>query len=424
MKKNNKGFVLLETLMVSTFIITVLIYLYIQFSSVEKSYYASFKYDTIQSLYSLKEVDKFINDKFGYNDFKTAVDQNENRYIELYKDNKCSVTVFPGEYSYCEKLMENLNIKTLLFVSNDISYLKIRLKTNNPYSNNLYLYLKNVDPNIANNSYILLAEFKDNTYAMLKVAEKAPKCKRATKLHVDPNADFFGSLGTKGTLASGDAFDCDVNGDGKYNSENERFYYVSDYFDTETKEFNNKYATLVYYSNVKDGAADNSKTVAYNLDGQYGENYHGPSEEILNQLPNNKIWKNIHLYKNKRMIIDDINHNSLTAYGVTYNLPRSYDYGNLSSRLLTYQEVTSACGQDNVTENSYLNNCTFLKEKTYYENSSYKLAYWLETPHSSTANIVWNIDGSRNFIYSDGTKNANYIAVRPVIEVHKDDIDY
>ena len=87
MKNNNKGFVLLETLMVSSFIIVVLIYLYIQFSDVKQSYNTSFKYDTIQSLYSLKEVDKFINDKFGYNDLKTNVDNEENRYIELYNNN-------------------------------------------------------------------------------------------------------------------------------------------------------------------------------------------------------------------------------------------------------------------------------------------------------------------------------------------------
>ena len=137
MKKDNKGFVLLETLMVSTFIIVVLIYLYIQFSSIKQSYSKSFKYDTISSLYSLKEVDKFINDKFGYSELKENVDNEENRYIELYNNNKCSLVNFSSDYSYCDKLMENLNIKTLLFISSDTTYLKNKMKTNNPYSNKL-----------------------------------------------------------------------------------------------------------------------------------------------------------------------------------------------------------------------------------------------------------------------------------------------
>ena len=44
MKKRNKGFILLETLVVSTFIITLLIYLYVQFSNLKKSYDISFRY--------------------------------------------------------------------------------------------------------------------------------------------------------------------------------------------------------------------------------------------------------------------------------------------------------------------------------------------------------------------------------------------
>ena len=72
-------------------------------------------------------------------------------------------------------------------------------------------------------------------------------CKRATTLHTEEcqhtdtnnfcsGAGYtidgskktttitYGSLGTKGTLTSGDAFDCDVNGDGVYNEATERFY--------------------------------------------------------------------------------------------------------------------------------------------------------------------------------------------------------
>ena len=46
---------------------------------------------------------------------------------------------------------------------------------------------------------------------------RAKLCKRATTLHsgtVGSTTVNFGQIGTTGTLASGDAFDCDVNGDG------------------------------------------------------------------------------------------------------------------------------------------------------------------------------------------------------------------
>ena len=42
---------------------------------------------------------------------------------------------------------------------------------------------------------------------------------------------IYGTI-SSGNLKSGDAFDCDVNGDGKYNSDTERFYYVTDMNDS------------------------------------------------------------------------------------------------------------------------------------------------------------------------------------------------
>ena len=51
MKKNEKGFVLLETLIVTTFVVSTLIFLYTQFSNIKTSYDASFRYNTVEGLY-------------------------------------------------------------------------------------------------------------------------------------------------------------------------------------------------------------------------------------------------------------------------------------------------------------------------------------------------------------------------------------
>ena len=44
MKKNNRGFTLVETLVVSSFIVGILVFLFAQFSKLKKSYDASFEY--------------------------------------------------------------------------------------------------------------------------------------------------------------------------------------------------------------------------------------------------------------------------------------------------------------------------------------------------------------------------------------------
>lgn len=169
MKKRNKGFMLIETLVVSTFIISTLIYLYVQFTNLKKSYDISFRYDTITGIYSAKEIDKFINNNYGYADFLEEIDSSSDKYIELINDNKCNLSYFSKNINYCEKLISNLNIKTVLLSSTNIDNLKEKLKTNNPYSNNLYLYIKNLNLKNIENYYILITEFNDNTFSYVKI---------------------------------------------------------------------------------------------------------------------------------------------------------------------------------------------------------------------------------------------------------------
>ena len=60
----------------------------------------------------------------------------------------------------------------------------------------------------------------------------------------------YGQCGTSGNLNTGDAFTCDVNGDGKFDELYERFYYVSDYYNTHTGKFEDDTVVLIYYYSV------------------------------------------------------------------------------------------------------------------------------------------------------------------------------
>lgn len=169
-KNNNKGFMLLETMVVSAFIITTLTFLYVQFSNLKKNYDESFKYDTIPELFKTKEIDKFINNNYGYADIINDVKESEDKYIELY-NNSCNMTYFSKYNSYCNRLMNDMNVKTILLVSTDLSKLINKLKTNNKYSNSLYLYIKKINQSTNNNSYSLIVEFNDKKYTNLIVQE-------------------------------------------------------------------------------------------------------------------------------------------------------------------------------------------------------------------------------------------------------------
>ena len=232
-----------------------------------------------------------------------------------------------------------------------------------------------------------------------------PKCIRATTLHTS-NGVTYGRLGSGGTLVSGDAFDCDVDGTGNYT---ERFYYVSDLYDTSKKDFDDTIAVLIYYSNVDtDAVASTSKKVKYNAD---NHNYEGPGSEILDLLPTSGEggdWSNISLTNSTRQILTETGTTSTTGGA----LPTAFSYAGKAARLLTAQEVLNAC--DGLTTTNWggsgaLDTCRYLTEG----NNN----WWLETPRAFAGEYVWNVYGNFRFV-SNLDANFTY-GVRPVIEVPK-----
>ena len=237
-------------------------------------------------------------------------------------------------------------------------------------------------------------------------------CKRveaSSSLHTY-NGVTYGQIGTKGQLHSGDAFDCKVSTSGDYT---ERFYYVSDYYDSSTDSFDDKYATLIYYASVKDGEIDNTASVAYDLT----DNYHGP-RNAYKHLPKNSQWNNIRLYNKKRILLNELG--TRTTSGGTL---KSFDYSGYSARFLTYQELKSGCPEASSTTGS-LDNCKYLNENTNYQNTSYKYGYWLETPRSSSSQLVWYIHGSNRRYFSLNAQYSGDNGVRPVIDVKKTYLEY
>ena len=259
-------------------------------------------------------------------------------------------------------------------------------------------------------------------------------CKRATVLHKEicTNTDAtgycqadgyslnseieYGSLGTKGTLSSGDAFDCDVNGDGTYDPDTERFYYVSDLTNGITTDSNT--AVLIYYNNVSAGVSSNSTNYAYD---STNENWHGPVTAIK-QLPTTSQWKTT-LTNAKRQIITETGTTSTTGG----TLPTAFSYEGYAARLLTAQEVNVGCGFTVGSWNTgeLSTKCKYLIENTKYSNASNK-AYgeWLEIPRTANSDTVWRVNGNYRSVDYDYASTAAYNGVRPTIEVAKTNIDY
>jgi len=267
-------------------------------------------------------------------------------------------------------------------------------------------------------------------------------CKRATTLHTEEctqtdeslycsregyiasgskgtSTITYGNLGTKGSLNSGDAFDCDVNGDGEYNPGTERFYYVSDYYNTSTKKFESDTAVLIYFNNVNSGNPSTDSTYAYDSS---GENWHGP-RTLIAQLPTKNQWGNVSLKNVTRTIFNEISGNTTTGGA----LPSNFSYEGYAARLLTVEEIRQATRKSNIPtlEVGELNNAIYLMENTRFSSKNNgPWAWWLENSSSNYSNVAQNASGNTCNVNGNYVQDAGGNGVRPAIEVSKINIDY
>ena len=153
-KMNNRGFMLTETLIVSTFLVTTLLFIYIQFNNITKTYEKSFKYNTVNSLYSLNNLKNYIlND--GVDNLKNRA--SENIFVLI---NDCSSDYF-AYTNYCSKLIDSLNIKTALLIYNDVD-----IDATSGLDQTIIDFINDMDIKL---DYYLVAEFNDNTFAYLEL---------------------------------------------------------------------------------------------------------------------------------------------------------------------------------------------------------------------------------------------------------------
>ena len=346
---------------------------------------------------------------------------------------------------YCDKIKYDLVYQdTKEAVKKNDQLLKGESKT----LNLIITYDKNKELTSLPNTEIVLDNITSTiNYTMIQKSSGSTEepqnkivCKRATTLHTEEctqkdttnycgGAGYtiagsrgtttitYGNLGTSGALTSGDAFDCDVNGDGVYDSNTERFYYVSDYYNTSTKAFESDTAVLIYYNNVSSGNSNNKTTYAYDSS---GENFHG-SRTAIKELPTTSQWSNISLKNTTRSISNESGSNTTTG-GTT---PSNFSYAGYATRLLTIEELRIATENNGIPtfQVGEIDNFTYLLENTSFSNEN-NFAWWLENVRSDNSRQAWSVNGYYRTVYGNTVEDISSTGVRPAIEVSKTNIEY
>ena len=157
MKKNSKGYMLAETLIVTSFVAGVLIYIYIQLTNLSNSYEKNHSYNTIPDLYALIDIEYYLKNNSSSKDYIKDMRSfwDITSYCQSRNDAMC--TGF--------KNLSNLeNIKRIIITRND------RVVTKSiTYSNEdkFKEFIETIGWE-GIEDYRLIASFNDNTFATLK----------------------------------------------------------------------------------------------------------------------------------------------------------------------------------------------------------------------------------------------------------------
>ena len=150
MKKNNKGFMLAEVFIVSSFVLGVLVYMFVQTNSIMRNYNRSFSYDTVQGLYITNEVKKFL----GYSGYDTG---DLAKACDTYQ-------IVAIDDDYFTNMRELANVKTIIL--GNLNYIKENVTNDSNVSAKEKDYIKYLGKK---DKCVLLLEFNDDTYASLNM---------------------------------------------------------------------------------------------------------------------------------------------------------------------------------------------------------------------------------------------------------------
>jgi len=169
MKNNNKGFSLIETLIVSTFVVSSLIYLYTQINAVKTNYDISFKYNTVVDLYSTNLIGDYLN-RSGYTTIINGLSDGVFKYYNI----TTNTYIDSGSSEYYNDLISKINVTKVIFTTEDVTDLIDYLESEEVTTEDAELidgelikFMKRID-NDGASLYRIITEFSDGTYATIQ----------------------------------------------------------------------------------------------------------------------------------------------------------------------------------------------------------------------------------------------------------------
>lgn len=177
MRKNNKGFVITEVLILSTVIVGLLVFMYIQFKNINRSYQYSFTYDTVEGMYLANNIINYINEK-EYDTLVEKLNQSGKNYLDI---TKCDVDIFSTS-NYCQKLFDASEVEQVIFTEENLS----KLKTNmNGINEDMKKYINQIQTINSKTDHRIIIKYKNQTFTTMRFNKDNAYVENGLITHLD-----------------------------------------------------------------------------------------------------------------------------------------------------------------------------------------------------------------------------------------------
>lgn len=391
--KNNKGFLLAESLVVSTFVLTVLIFLFVQYQNLMTTYKNNTDYNNPEAIYNLGSASEYFS---ADNTRLVSLSNNlgSNAYIKVYdKHSGCNPSLGLG--TFCDSLFAATGAKKVIYTSSDLTNIKNYIKKNSDSYLNQSLrdFIKRIDAEAIERKGRLIAQFENGYYATIAIN---------TKINDSIPADIclIGNMQVKTA----------VEGTGLYKTTNGCVYKGTN--PNNYIRFNNELWRIISTAN------DNSLEII--RDTSIGEmpwdsnrtNY-WTSPATINTYLNNTYYNSIS--SNFRSKILD------TDFQIGYQYHESSGTSTNKVGLINGAEYASASADTNCKVNNYLNNTSCANQNWMFVNG-YTLTRTTANKVSNTTEavivlritngIVTSVNPSEPFNTDVGSADHIYPVVR------------
>ena len=203
--KNNRGFLLAESLVVSTFVLTVLIFLFVQYQNLMTTYKNNTDYNNPEAIYNLGSFGQYLNaDPSRLTSLSNSL--GSNAYIRVYDKSSGGCNVNLGLGTFCDTIFNAAGAKKVIYVGSDLTNLKNYIKNNDDSYLNQSLrdFIRRIDADAIENKGRLIAQFDNGYYATVAL-----------------DTEVISDISTDACIIGGQQISPVTSGDGIYKDEYE-----------------------------------------------------------------------------------------------------------------------------------------------------------------------------------------------------------